>query len=98
MSTASGYYAGMTNTLPTVEQLAETIKADVLGLIAAGELPADVATFADVAEAVDANALGDTEQVWGDLSDGGGEARVQAACDFVTAARAIVEAWLKAGR
>lgn len=82
--------------------LAETIKADIQAAIREGEIPANVMNFAELHDYVDANTLGDSEAVFGALTDKIGDAAdeksVQEACDVLIEAQDIVDVWLKEER
>jgi hypothetical protein len=50
---------------------------------------------------MDANTLGESEEIWEELTDGigpeGDEKKVQAACDVLNEAQTIVDEWIKRG-
>ncbi len=60
-----------------------------------------VTSFGDLHDYMDANTLGDSEEVWNELTDGigpeGDERKVQAACDVLNEAHGIVDEWIKQG-
>lgn len=60
-----------------------------------------VASFSDLHDYMDANTLGDSEEVWEELTDGigpeGDERKVQAACDVLNEAQGIVDEWIEQG-
>lgn len=91
-----------TMTLPTAAELAATIKAEVLALIASGTIPATVASFSELHDYVDANCLGGTEVMYDALAPDGcddatGQAARDAMCDLMNPAHNEVDAWIKAG-
>jgi hypothetical protein len=60
-----------------------------------------VTCFSDLHDFMDANTLGESEEVWEELTDGigpeGDEKKVQAACDVLNEAQTIVDEWIKRG-
>lgn len=89
--------------------LAESIKRDIRELsareVAEGNIGGGIrnaGSFQALHNHIDANTLGNTEEVWEsltkDIPPEGDEAAVQHACDVVNAAQTIVDEWLKAGR
>jgi hypothetical protein len=60
-----------------------------------------VTSFSDLHDYMDANTLGESEEVWEALTDGigpeGDERKVQAACDVLNEAQGIVDEWIKQG-
>jgi hypothetical protein len=60
-----------------------------------------VTCFSDLHDYMDANTLGESEEVWGELTDNigpeGDEMKVQLACDVVNEAQTIVDEWIKQG-
>jgi uncharacterized hydantoinase/oxoprolinase family protein len=60
-----------------------------------------VTSFSDLHDYMDANTLGESEEVWDELTDGigpdGDERKVQAACDVLNEAQGIVDEWIKQG-
>jgi hypothetical protein len=60
-----------------------------------------VTSFSDLHDYMDANTLGDSEEVWDELTDGigpeGDERKVQGACDVLNEAQGIVDEWIKQG-
>lgn len=60
-----------------------------------------VTCFSDLHDYMDANTLGESEEVWGKLTDGigpeGDEQKVQLACDVVNEAQTMVDEWIKQG-
>jgi len=99
----------------TIQLLAKTIMEDLEGLLcqnaSTGQLDAeiialkeyvdDVTCFSDLHDYVDANTLGESEEVWQQLTGGigpeGDEEQVQMACDVVSGAQSIVDEWIKQG-
>jgi hypothetical protein len=98
------------------QHLAKTIIADLQSLLA-GPLPADadasaiaselrgnvdrVTCFSDLHDYMDANTLGESEEVWeeltADIPPEGDERKVQAACDVVNDAQSMVNEWIRQG-
>lgn len=60
-----------------------------------------VRCFSDLHDYMDANTLGESEEVWEELTDDigpeGDERKVQLACDVVNEAQNIVDKWIKQG-
>lgn len=60
-----------------------------------------ITSFGDLHDYMDANTLGESEEVWEELTDDigpeGDEAKVQLACDILNEAQAIVDVWIKQG-
>lgn len=98
------------------QHLAKTIIGDLQSLLA-GPLPADavasaIATelrenvegircFSDLHDYMDANTLGESEEVWGELTANippeGDEEKIQAACDVLNDAQSMVDEWIRQG-
>ncbi|MGH9897840.1 MAG: hypothetical protein ACRD63_02410 [Pyrinomonadaceae bacterium] len=97
------------------EHLARTI-IDDLGLLLSATIPEQdefgiakalkenvdkVTCFSDLHDYMDANTLGESEEIWGELTDGigpeGDDIKVQLACDVVNEAQTIVDEWIKSG-
>jgi hypothetical protein len=85
------------------EMVAEPINLDTDSEIAA-ELRENldkVTCFRDLHDYMDANTLGESEEIWEELTDGigpeGDEKKVQGACDVVNEAQTIVDEWIKMG-
>ena len=61
----------------------------------------NVTCFSDLHDYMDANTLGESEEIWEELTDGigpeGDEKKVQAACDVLNEAQTIVDEWIKRG-
>jgi enolase len=82
------------------EMAAELMKAEITALIEDGTIPADVQTFAQLHDYVDANMLADdlfpgpTDEETEEEAD----ARREANADVFNPASDAVNAWLKAGR
>jgi len=61
----------------------------------------NVTCFSDLHDYMDANTLGESEEIWEELTDGigpeGDEKKVQAACDVLNEAQTIVDEWIKQG-
>ena len=85
------------------EMVAEPIKPDENSEIAAAlrENVDKVTCFSDLHDYMDANTLGESEEIWEELTDGigpeGDEKKVQAACDVLNEAQTIVDEWIKLG-
>jgi hypothetical protein len=98
------------------QHLAKTIMDDLEALLSANisseQSNADIAEalkqnvdkvtcFSDLHDYMDANTLGESEEIWGELTDGigpeGDEAKVQLACDVLNEAQDIVDKWIKQG-
>lgn len=85
------------------EMLAEPTKPDENSEIAAAlrENVDKVTCFSDLHDYMDANTLGESEEIWEELTDGigpeGDEKKVQAACDVLNEAQTIVDEWIKRG-
>jgi len=84
------------------EMLAEPIKPDENCEIAAVlRENVDKVTCFDLHDYMDANTLGESEEIWEELTDGigpeGDETKVQAACDVLNDAQTIVDEWIKRG-
>ncbi len=85
------------------EMLAEPIKPDENSEMAAvlRENVDKVTCFSDLHDYMDANTLGESEEIWEELTDGigpeGDEKKVQAACDVLNEAQTIVDEWIKRG-
>ncbi|PYS21334.1 MAG: hypothetical protein DMF72_17765 [Acidobacteria bacterium] len=85
------------------KMLAEPLKPDENSEIAAmlRENVDKVTCFSDLHDYMDANTLGESEEIWEELTDGigpeGDEKKVQAACGVVNEARTIVDEWIKRG-
>jgi len=98
------------------EHLARTIIDDLGSLLSAKITPVQdvfsiakalkenldkVTSFGDLHDFMDANTLGESEEVWGELTDGigpeGDEMKIQLACDVVNEAQTIVDEWIKQG-
>jgi hypothetical protein len=96
--------------------LATTIMDDLAGLVSANARPEQddsgiaealkknvdgVTCFSDLHDYMDANTLGESEEIWEELTDGigpeGDEKKVQAACDVLNEAQTIVDEWIKLG-
>src|SRR5437016_2931553 len=60
-----------------------------------------ITCFSDLHDYMDANTLGESEEIWEELTDGigpdGDEKKVQAACDVLNEAQTIVDGWIKRG-
>lgn len=60
-----------------------------------------VTCFSDLHDYMDANTLGESEEIWEELTDGigpeGDETKVQLACDVLNEAQDIVDKWIKQG-
>lgn len=60
-----------------------------------------VMRFSDLHDYMDANTLGESEEIWneltGDITPEGDEKKVQAACDVLNEAQTIVDEWIKQG-
>jgi len=60
-----------------------------------------VMCFSDLHDYMDANTLGESEEIWNeltaDLPPEGDEKKVQAACDVLNEAQSIVDEWIKQG-
>jgi len=85
------------------EMLAEPVKPDENSETAAvlREHVDKVTCFSDLHDYMDANTLGESEEIWEELTDGigpeGDEKKVQAACDVLNEAQTIVDEWIKRG-
>lgn len=60
-----------------------------------------VSCFSDLHDYMDANTLGESEEIWEELTDDigpeGDERKVQLACDVLNEAQNIVDKWIKQG-
>jgi hypothetical protein len=60
-----------------------------------------ITCFSDLHDYMDANTLGESEEVWGeltaDIGPEGDEMKVQLACDVVNEAQTMVDEWIKQG-
>ena len=60
-----------------------------------------VTCFSDLHDYMDANTLGESEEIWeeltADIPPEGDEKEVQAACDVLNEAQTIVDEWIKQG-
>jgi hypothetical protein len=60
-----------------------------------------VTCFSDLHDYMDANTLGESEEIWeeltADIPPEGDEKKVQAACDVLNEAQTIVDEWIKQG-
>jgi hypothetical protein len=60
-----------------------------------------ITCVSDLHDYMEANTLGETEEVWDQLTEGigpdGDEGKVQAACDVVSEAHSIVDKWISQG-
>jgi hypothetical protein len=60
-----------------------------------------ITSFSDLHDYMDANTLGESEEVWEKLTDDigpeGDEVKVQLACDILNEAQTIVDEWIKQG-
>ena len=60
-----------------------------------------VRCFSDLHDYIDANTLGESEEIWEELTDDigpeGDERKVQLACDVLNEAQTIVDEWIKQG-
>jgi hypothetical protein len=70
----------------------ERIKAEVLEDVGAGVVPADVASFGELHDHVDANCYGGAEEAWEE-----GDAGCDELCAYWNAAQGAVDEWIKAG-
>ena len=84
--------------LPTPEQLAASIQAEVLQAVRAGLIPPNVASFTDLHDYCDANCLGGTEVLLDRLGEEiGHEAALDQLGRLLNTAQQIVDRWIKAG-
>lgn len=60
-----------------------------------------ITCFGDLHDYLDANTLGESEELWEELTAGippeGDEVKVQAACDVLNEAQSMVDKWIKQG-
>jgi hypothetical protein len=89
--------------LPTPSELAERIKQQILEDVRAGTMPANVTSFSQLHDFVDANCYGGTEKMLEDLdkdcvdTDELHRANLMAVVAVMNPAMDIVDAWIKSG-
>lgn len=87
----------------TPEQLAEQMKVEILQDVRDGRVPADIMSFSQLHDFVDANCYGGTETLldeWDDAApdtDAGHRAALDKLCDLCNPAMDIVDKWIKGG-
>lgn len=74
-----------------VEHLVSRIKAEILGLVAEGRIPATCASFSELHDYCDANMLGGGDNIDVDSQE------FQDFCEQLNIAQNAVDAWIKAG-
>ena len=104
------------DTQTKAQHLAKTIIEDLESLLA-GPLSSDedtnaiaselrenvdrITCFSDLHDYIDANTLGESEEVWEELTANippeGDEKKVQAACDVLNEAQSMVDEWIRQG-
>ena len=92
----------MTVSIPTAEQLAESIKAEVIALRDTCRIPATCSSFSELHDYCDANCLGDSEQLFEAIvtesaTDKEHDAKLAQVWEIADPAMDIVDAWLKNG-
>ncbi len=84
--------------VPSSEELAEAIRAEVLQCVRDGVIPANVGSFSDLHDYCDANCLGGTEELLDRMDAAlGAEPGMAAFCDLMNEAIAIVDVWIRTG-
>ena len=83
---------------PSDSELAAVIdraKSEILADVAAGIVPASVASFSELHQHVDANEYGGAFEY--DFGGAGGDDAVQADCDFWNKVHDACDAWIRSG-
>ena len=89
--------------MPTPEEIADLMMAEILYDVSTGIIPRTVRSFSELHDYVDANLYGDTEKLLEQLdaaqpdTDEGHTTALNAACDLLNPAIETVDAWLANG-
>jgi hypothetical protein len=88
--------------IPTIEQLAERMKTEIMADVRASVVPSNVQSFADLHDYVDANCYGGTEALFDHFvsesaTDQEHQRKLDALMDIMNPAMDIVNEWIKAG-
>jgi len=73
-------------------------RAEVLGMIAVGQVPADVRTFSELHDYCDANELGGLCDEGSEIAGLASPSDDDDACEFANAVQCAVDKWLRDGR
>ncbi|HEX4053851.1 MAG TPA: hypothetical protein VHX86_06270 [Tepidisphaeraceae bacterium] len=86
----------------TSDQIVERMKAEIVGDVKEGIVPANVASFLDLHNFVDANCYGGAEEIFGEFvtesaTDHEHQAKLDIVNSLITPAIEATDAWIKAG-